>query len=366
MRRTWAQFRKELTQLLRDWRTLGLALVLPIVLLLLMSSAIAFVATDLPLVVQDLDNTPASRNLTDAFRASLTFHVVAWPPDRQPTDALRSGAARAVLVIPAHFERALLRGESPAVQLLIDASDANTAQQVAGYAGEITAAYNNQAQGAAAPVQAAIRLWYNPGRSSEKFFGPGVFVLALSMFPTLLAALSMAKEDELKTILQVYVSNISAHEYLLGKVLAFMAVAAAESLIMLALLLTHFGLRFVGDPTPFLVATLLYAFCVACFGSMVGAAIPSQVVAIQAVAFGGFLLVFLLSGFMFPVANIPIGLRWISNIVWGRYYIEIVRNALLAGGEWVSDGPRVLMIGALGALFYALAWLRLRRMQVRS
>src|SRR5262249_42763278 len=142
------------------------------------------------------------------------------------------------------------------------------------------------------PVQPAIRLWYNPDRSSKKFFGPGIFVLGLSMFPPLLASLAMAKEGEQKTILQVYVSSIPAHQFLLGKVLAFMAVALAECVIMLVPLFTYFGLSFAGDPTPFVVATVLYAFCVASFGTLVGAAIPNQVAAIQAVAFGGFLLVF--------------------------------------------------------------------------
>ena len=87
---------------------------------------------------------------------------------------------------------------------------------------------------------------------------------------------------------------------------------------------------------------MLYAFCVASFGTMVGAAIPSQAAAIQAVALGGFLLVFLLSGLIFPVENIPAGLRWISNFVWGRYYIEIVRDALLQGGGWPATWYKVL------------------------
>src|SRR4029079_1677265 len=150
------------------------------------------------------------------------------------------------------------------------------------------------------PVQAAIRLWYNPGRSSKKFFGPGIFVLGLSMFPPLLASLAMAKEGEQKTILQVYVSSISAHEFLLGKIFAFMVVAIAECLLMLILLFTYFGLSMPGDPTPFVVATVLYAFGVAPWEPMVGAALPSQFAAIQAVSFGGFLLVFLLSGLIFP------------------------------------------------------------------
>jgi ABC-2 type transport system permease protein len=186
------------------------------------------------------------------------------------------------------------------------------------------------------------------------------------MFPPLLAGLAMAKEGEQKTILQVYVSSISAHEFLLGKIIAFMAVAIAESLIMSTLLFTYFGLSFAGDPTPVIIATILYTFCVASFGTMIGVNIPNQVAAMQAVALGGFLLVFLLSGLMFPIQNIPIALRWISNFVWGRYYIEIVRDALLQGGGWPAVWYKVIFIGIIGVVFYTLAWRGMRRMQVKA
>ncbi len=159
-------------------------------------------------------------------------------------------------------------------------------------------------------------------------------------------------------------SNISAHEFLLGKIFAFMVIALAEWGIAMLTMFTYFGLSLAGDSTPLLVATLLYTFTVASFGTMIGAAIPNQAAAMQAVALGGFLLVFLLSGLIFPVENIPAGLRWISNIVWGKYYIAIVRDALLQGGGWPSMWPGVAAIGGIGTVFYTLAWKRMRRMQL--
>jgi len=147
-------------------------------------------------------------------------------------------------------------------------------------------------------------------------------------------------------------------------VLAFMTVALGEALVMLVLLFTSFDLGFAGDPTPFIVATILYAYCVASFGTMIGATISNQAAAMQAVALGGFLLVFLLSGLIFPVENIPAGLRWISSIVWGKYYMEIVRDALLEGGGWPAMWSNVLIIGVIGGVFFLLAWRRMRRMQL--
>src|SRR5258705_10717901 len=139
----------------------------------------------------------------------------------------------------------------------------------------------------------------------------------------------MAKESETKTILQVYVSNISAHQFLLGKVLAFTVVSLAESLPMLVTLKVYFGMSFAGDPTPFIVGTVLYAFCIAAFGVMAGAAIPVRALATQVLPIGGFLLTFLLSGLVFPLDNITWQLRWISYIVCAYHYTPMTLDALL-------------------------------------
>jgi drug efflux transport system permease protein len=131
-------------------------------------------------------------------------------------------------------------------------------------------------------------------------------------------------------------------------------------------MLTLFDLRPAGDPTPLLAGSALFVFCVMSFGSLVGAAIPNQAAAVQAVALGGFLLSFLLSGLIFPIENIPPALRWISTFVQARYYVVIVRDAFLQGGGWPAVWWAVLAIGAIGAAFYALAWRTMRRMQVKA
>lgn len=368
MRRILAQVRKELTQLVRDRMALALALVLPCTQLILMGTAISLTVNDLPIAVQDLDNSPASRTLIDAFRQSQTFHIVPFSVDRQPETAFTSNVARAALIIPARFGRDIARGVTTPVQMLIDASDSNTARLLSGYAAEVTAAWNanNGAAAQVAPVQASIRFWYNPGRSSKKFYGPGIFVLGLSLFPPLLASLASAKEGEQKTILQVYVSSISAHEFLLGKILTFVCVAFCECLLLLTLLFTYFGLNFAGDPSCFIVATVFYAFCVCTFGTLVGSAIPNQQMAMQMVMMGGFLLVFMLSGLIYPIQNVPVQIRWLSNFIWGRYYIDIVRDALLEGGGWPAQWWKVLIIAFTGGFFYMMSWRNMRRMQLKA
>ncbi len=369
MRRISAQARKEITQVLRDRLTLVLALVLPLALFLLMSTAISLSVTDLPVVVQDLDNTPASRRYIDAFRASLTFRLVQLPVNEQPEQALLENRAQAAVIIPGHFEHDLERGQNTEVQFLVDASDANTANIMRGSAVAITQDFNRRlipgsATTSGLPIQPRIRLWFNPGRESEKYIVPGIFAVVMALFPPLLAALAMSREGEQKTILQVYVSSITAREYLLGKILAYFLIALAEWFLCLMLAFTIFGMRIVSDPTPLLVCTVLYLFCNVCFGTAIGARIPDQASAIQAVQMVGFLFSFLLSGAIFPVSNIPAAIRWVSYLIPARYYIEVTRDAFVRGGGWPGVWHAPLALAAVGLFFFLIAWRKMRLMQI--
>jgi ABC-2 type transport system permease protein len=368
VQRIVAQARKELTQIRRDRLALVLALVLPLVLLALFGEAISFTVTNLPVVIRDYDNSPISRRYADAWRASVTFRVVETPVGERPDLALDRGDARAVVVIPPDFGRDVLRGSGAEVQILVDATDANTANVLRGNAVAITNRFRGATEREAPrpPVELATRLWYNPGRASDMYIGPGVFAVILALFPPLLAALSLSREGEQQTILQVYVSSITAHEFLLGKILAYGAIAVAQWALALAASHLLFGLWFVGDPTPLLVGTALYLFCNVCFGVMAGVAIPNQAAAIQAVQFGGFLFSFLLSGFIFPVSNIPAPIGYLSRVVPATYYIELTRDAFVRGGGWPAVWHAPLALAALGGFFFFVAWRKMRRMQVSA
>ena len=370
MRRIIAQARKELRQISRDRLALALAFLLPAILLTLLGSAISLTVSNLPIVVQDLDATPLSRKYIEVFQTSLTFHVVALAPSEQPEHALQVNDARAAIIIPQHFERNVLRGQNTAVQILVDATEPNTANILRGSLAALTQVFLSQALPPSLRARPAIktvsRLWFNPGRDSKKFFAPGNFVLGLSMFPPLLAALAMAREWEQKTILQVYVSSISAHEYLLGKIAAYTIIGIIEWMVGLAMLFGVFGLWLVADPTPFLVGSFLFLVCVVGFGVMIGAGISNQAAAVQAVAIGGFMMAFLLSGLIFPIETIPKFLQPFSNLAQARYYIVIVRDALIRGGGWRAVWWDVLAIGILASAFYGLAWRKMRLMQLKD
>ncbi len=368
MKRILAQVKKELTQLWRDRLTLALALVLPVLLLLLLSKATSLSVKDIPLVVQDLDKTPMSRRYLEAVGASLSFKLTALPPNVSPEQPLLRNEARGALVIPPNFERDLMRGQTTEVQWLIDATDANTANVMRGKAAAVTLNFTTQIQPErlAPAIRPQVRYWFNPGREDLKYFGPGVLAFGMALFPPLLAALAVSREGELKTILQVYVSSITAFEYLLGKVIAYTIVAWGEWIAGMIVLFAVFGLSLAGDPTPLLVTTFFYLFCTTCFGTMLGAAIPNQAAAIQATQLGGFLTSFLLSGYIFPVQNIPQPLRSLSYIVPMRYYLEVIRDAFLRGGGWAGVWPAPIALALLGTFFFWRAWSVMREMQVKD
>lgn len=368
MKRILAQARKELTQIFRDKLTVALALLLPLILLVMYGYAISFSVKDVALYVADFDQTPRSRAYIEALAASHTFRLVSLPQGLTADDALAAEAVRAVVTIPPDFGRAVVRGQHAEIQWVLDATDANTANILRGHATAITQAFvaqqGWQAASASPPVNAEIRLWYNPGSESNKYIGPGVIAVVLALFPPLLAALALSREHEHKTILQVYVSSISAREFILGKALAYFVIALLEWVLVVALGMLLFGLRFAGDPTPFFLGSLVYLFCCVAFGVMAGAAIDNQAAAIQAVATVCFLLSFLLSGFIFPLSNIPSGIRWIAYVVPARYFIEITRDAFVRGSGWAAVWPSIAALSLLGAFFFFTAWRKMRHMQI--
>jgi ABC-2 type transport system permease protein len=368
MNRIIAQIRKELVQTRRDRLTLVLALVLPLVQMWLIGEAISLSVKDLRVVISDMDQTPLSRRYAETLRTSLTFQVVSLDANERPEHALDTGAAHAAIIIPENFEHDLRRGMNVEVQWLLDGADANTATSMRNYATAITQAFNAQltVTGTHAAILAKERFWFNPGRDDDQFIGPGVFAVGMALFPPLLVALAVSREGEQKTILQVYVSSIKAHEYLLGKIISIGIIAAAEWLLTLVFAIFLFGLWFKGDPTPFLVSSLLFLFTSIAFGAMVGARIPDRAAAIQAIQNTCFLLSYLLSGFIFPVSNIPEGFRWVSYLIPARYYIEVARDAFVRGGGWPAVWYAPVVLGLLGTIFFISAWAKMRHMQVEA
>jgi len=368
-KRIIAQTLKELKQLGRDRLTLTLALVLPIVMLLLFGFAVSLEVDNINFAIQDLDRTPTSREYIATFERTNQFRIVAQGPEVDVPQLLDSGRVAAGLIIPPEFSRDLQRrGREAQVQVLVDGTDSNTANLVRGYVRSTTDAFveNLQISNNTTAVSVQSRLWYNPGLENLKYIGPGAVAMALTLFPPLISGIATAKEREQATILQVYASSLTGSEYLLGKVAAFWLVGMADVLLVSLVAWIFFGLWFAGDPIPLIVGSCFYIACSVFWGIFLGCNAKSQSAVIQAVTFTAFLLSMLLSGFIYPLANVPVTLRWLSSLVPARYYILLTRDAFVRGVGWSLVWGPLLSLALLASLFFFLAWRKLRNMQLES
>lgn len=366
MRRIWSQCVKELAQFGRDRLTVALAFLLPLMTLLIFGFAIRLEAKNIPLVIQDLDRSPLSRAYTERLFATNQFVQTDWGGGDPARTALDRGIAKAALVIPPDFSRRIKAGKVATVQVLVDGTDSNNARVIRNSVRATTNFFLSSSglQSGAARVVARTRLWFNPGRKESLYIVPGVFAVILAIFPPLLAAIAMVREKEQGTIVQVYASSLSAVELLAGKGLAYFLIALGEAAFVIVLGAILFGLWFAGDPTPFLVGTPIFLATSVLFGLFIGTRASTQSAAVQGVATSGFLTALLLSGFIYPLSNIPFPLSLLSNVIPARYYIELARDAFARGTGWPGVWSVPLVLALLGLVFFGAAWQGLRRMQV--
>lgn len=372
MKHIFAQAVKELTQLRRDRLTLALAFLFPLGLLALYGKAITMDVSGIAIAIEDLDHSPLSRGYIESLAATQRFRVVVLPAARRAEAPLDAGDVRAVAIIPPHFDRDARRGAEGSVQVLVDGTDANTATVIRASIQAITQAFRARlapegaALAASGGVSPQIRLWYNPGLEDEKNFAPGALALVLIMTPSMLTALAMAREPEQGTLIQVYASNLTAAQWLAGKALAYYVIAMAQFAATFAMGTAVFGFRFAGNPAPLVAGTVIYLACAVFLGLWAGVIMNTQSAALQVVQFVAFLFSLLLSGFIFPVANIPAAIRWIALFVPARYYIDLARDAMLRGSGWDMAALPLVALALLTLLFFFAAWGRLRRMQFRD
>jgi ABC-2 type transport system permease protein len=369
MKKILAQAKKEFRLFRRDKLLIMLAVLMPVVLLSLAGGTSSLRLRNVRLLVYDYDNTLLSRTYLETYGAALTFDLVSREKDESPERALSSNRARAALIVPQNFERDAKRGIGPTVQLLIDATDSNSATALGNMAQSLNASFAQKTgigRSANVPVKMDTRLWFNPGLSSRIYFGTGALGMILIIFPALLGALATAKEYELGTIIQAYASSLRAAQWVAGKALLYVLIGFVEFLICFVLGMFAFGYRIPTDPTVLLVATLLYLMAGVFFGMMLGNATGTQSAAIQGVQMGSFLLSLLLSGYLFAIANIPAQIRWVSYLLPATFYVQIVRNSILRNVGWATSLVPTLALLALSLFFFTVNVIQMRKMQFKG
>jgi ABC-2 type transport system permease protein len=329
------QIIKELDQFWRDRLTVALAFVLPVMGVIMYGMATRLEAKDIPIAVLNYDGGKVSRELVDRIYASVQLIPAKGHPGNM-LDPLDKSAARASIVIPPEFSRNLAAGRQAPFQAIIDGSDVNNARVVSNAIIAISRTFEqvtglNQTR---PPINAAIRLWYNPGRKESLYIVPGAMALMLWIFPAILSTIAYAREKEQGTILQVYASNLTTPEFMAGKAIAYLFVALGEALFLCITGIVIFGLRLEANIIMFLLCTILYCLSSVLFGIWAGTRAHNQMAAIQIVANLGFLSTMLLSGFIYPLRNVIYPLSLVAYIVPAMYYILICRNEFVRGGDW--------------------------------
>jgi ABC-2 type transport system permease protein len=364
VRGIWAVAVKELRQIARDRRTLFILVFVPTFFLFLYGYALNFDIRHVSLAVEDRDNSPRSRELVATFVRSTYFDVVAATVnDREVAALVDRGAARVVLVIPAEFTRDLEAGGPAQVQVIIDGDNANTATTVLGY---VTAVLRQAAAALpgrpeAVAVLVEPRVWYNPELRSTVFLVPGLIAFISMITAVVSTSLSIVREKERGTMEQIRMAPLSTTAFVVGKTAPYLVLSLAGAMAIIVAAMVFFDLPMRGSWFALLVVVTLFLVGALGTGILVSTVADTQQVAFQAAALVAMLPTLLLSGFIFPIASMPIALQYISSVIPARYFLTALRGVVLKGQELGSLREPLFALALYAVLVLGVSALRLSR-----
>jgi len=365
--RLWQMVRKEFRQMLRDPRSQRMLFVAPVVQLLLFGYAVNTDVRNAKTFVVDHDRSVESRQLVDALTASGYFRVAGHGErPAELIDALDHGSVLLGVEIPRGFAADIAAGRSASVQILVDGSTANTANVALGYATQIIARYGLErgaqvaaqagppAAGPGAGVDFRARAWYNPNLASRVYNVPAVMGTIMMMMSLLLTSLAVVREREIGTLEQLMVSPLKPAELILAKTLPAVFVAFVDLVLITALALLWFDIPLRGSFLLLLAASLCYILSGLGIGLLISTVSNTQQESFMSLFF--FLLpAIMLSGFMFPVENMPVALQYLTLLDPIRHYLVVVRGIFLRGAGWEVLRIQILTLLGMGVtvLWYA-------------
>lgn len=356
---------KEFQELRRTPRLLGLILVAPALQLGLLGYAATTDVRDVPVVVADGDRSSASRDLVGRFRASRHFEIVAELDAPGEADAyLSAGTAWLAVVIPAGLERALGRGgDAPAaaVQILADGTDATSSGVALAYATGIVTDYNQSILASPGAIDARVRVWFNPELESRFFMVPGVLALLLLVVTANLSSMAIVREREVGTLEQLHVTPLGRWELIGGKMLPYALIGLIDVAIVVAVAVWWFEVPFRGSVWMLLGGSGAYLLCTLGLGLFVSTVSATQQQAMMTATFFFLVPMVYLSGFIFPIENMPPVIQAVTTLIPLRYFLVIVRGVFLKGIGLDVLWPQVAALLGWGAAMVALAVLRTRK-----
>jgi ABC-2 type transport system permease protein len=365
-------FIKELIQVLRDKRMRITLIVPPIFQLIVFGYAANLDVKNIPLAVRDLDQTIDSRDLISRFGSSKYFEVAIFPQNpKEAEDLIKKGEVVLSVEIPSGFSRKLKKGDTATVQVLLDGTESNTGMIALGYIGQTLSDYSSaillkrlNQEGMThfeeAGVELQSRTWFNPNFESRLFYIPGVIASIAFLIPIILTAQAIVREREIGTLEQMMVSPIRPWELVLGKTLPF-AVIGILDVIMIALIgVFWFDVPLRGNPLILLLGTLLFLMSSVGIGLFISTISATQQQAQISILFFN-MPAFILSGFAFPIENMP---QWIQYLTYAnplRYFLMIIRGVFLKGNGLDILWPHMLALAILGGLTILFSSLRFRK-----
>jgi len=367
MRRILAIARKEFIHIIRDPRLLIVILAMPLLQLFLYSYALSFDVRNLATATLDLDRTTLSRQYLDTLQQSNYFTVNKTLGSYAEVDkAFESNADKVVVVVGSGFGNNIAAGRAGNVQILVDGSDANSAQLAQGYSAALSRVFGSKvlvtqveakgfSTGSIASLAANTRVWYNPEGKSAAYFVPGLIVVLVTMVTVLQTANTLVKEKEMGTYEQLIVSPIRKIELMIGKIAPWALIGALEIIIISTVGIAVFQIPFRGSVVLLIVSSLLYVTCTLGMGLIVSARASSVDTANQLAALISFLPTFMLSGFVFPISSMPLALQAVSYLFPGRYFMVITRTIFLKGGGLEVLWPQMLALTLFAVSIIALA-----------
>jgi ABC-2 type transport system permease protein len=352
--------RKEWIQLRRDTRSVILAFILPVALLLFFGYAITWDVEDIRVAVLDHSRTAESRRFAESLESSGYFTITEWLAEPAAVDdRLVRGSVRGVFVIPPGFSTDLAAPARAAhVQLLLDGSDANTATIALNYADAIVSRYG-AGSGTGRPTAGVglsleARTWYNPNLESRHMIVPGLVAVIMSIIAAMLTALTIAREWERGSMEQLAATPVGRVEVVIGKLLPYVAIGLFDVALTVTAGMVFFGTPLNGSVLLLAVLTLLFLVGALGLGIFISAAVKSQVLATQIAMVSTYLPAVLLSGFMFDIASMPKVLQGVTFLIPARYFVTVTRGIFLKG-----VGASVLWPQATLMLAYAVLGLTL-------
>lgn len=341
-RRVWAVARKEFIHILRDPRSLGMAIAIPMLLLLLFGYALTLDVDDVPMVVWDQGGSQTSREFVSRFDGSRYFSIRGYVRSYLEVErAIDSGQALAALVIPSDFAGRIESGRPAPVQFIVDGSDSNTATVAMGYADVVALTYSQEVAIRAIrrlggtrlqpPVDLRPRTWFNPDMESKNYIIPGLIAVIMMVIAALLTSLTVAREWERGTMEQLISTPVKGRELILGKLLPYFAIGMLD--VALAVLMGEYLFRvplrgnmalLFGTAAVFLAGALA-------LGMVISIVTKSQLLASQLAMVLTFLPSFLLSGFMYAISNMPQPIQVMTHLIPARYFVALLKGIYLKG-----------------------------------